>query len=99
MVNFNLDTSEPDVPSALRHGNKVLPLGRYLRRLIRIQLGRDPATPKEVLLEKSKEMLALLVDEKGHISFHGASKIRSQAQAAASSLTSRARVFKKRGSI
>lgn len=42
---FNLDQSQPDVPSALRHGGRLLPLGRYLRRKLRAQLGKEESAP------------------------------------------------------
>lgn len=37
-----------DVPTSLRHGTHVKPLGRYLTRLLRKQTGRDEAAPLEV---------------------------------------------------
>lgn len=56
---FNLDKSQADVPSALRHGKKILPLGRYLRQKLRDELGiekpevLDPYAQKEVLRVRS----------------------------------------------
>lgn len=49
MRRLGLDTRQGDVPSALAHGRKELPLGRYLQRRLRVLLGRDPSTPPEVL--------------------------------------------------
>jgi len=49
----------PDVPRALRHGGKPYPLGRYLTRLLRKQIGRSPDAP-EVNLEHKKEEVRLL---------------------------------------
>lgn len=48
-----------DVPSALRHGDKELPLGRYLRRRLRERIGREPGEPKEVQIERNSRLLAL----------------------------------------
>lgn len=48
-----------DVPAGLRHGRSVLPLGRYLRRRLRLALGREVGEPREVSLERSKELLPL----------------------------------------
>lgn len=31
----------PDIPTVLRHGPKMFPLGRYLRRKLRDELGRE----------------------------------------------------------
>lgn len=47
---------EDDVPAALRHGRALHPLGRYLRRRLRVLVKRDVLAPKEVQLERSKEM-------------------------------------------
>lgn len=48
-----------DVPGGLRHGSAVLPLGRYLRRRLRVQLGREAREPREVSIARSEEMQAL----------------------------------------
>lgn len=48
-----------DVPTGLRHGSQVLPLGRYLRRKLRGMLGRAETTPQEVLDQMDLEMLPL----------------------------------------
>jgi len=46
----------PDVPSSLRHGSSVYPLGRYLRRLLRKHVGRDPNAPQATLKAIQDEM-------------------------------------------
>lgn len=38
-----------DVVSALRHGRKLLPLGRYLKRRLRERVGRDAKAPAETI--------------------------------------------------
>lgn len=53
LLTHNLEAL-PDVPMALRHGAKELPLGRYLRMKLRKLIGRDEKTPEVVL----KEMVA-----------------------------------------
>lgn len=60
LLALDLEQTEVDVPSSLRHGSRVLPLGRYLHRRLRLLVGRDPSTPPEVLLELQKKMLPLL---------------------------------------
>ena len=45
ITRYNLLTPEGDVPVTLRHGDLQWPLGRYLRRQIRIKLGLDPRSP------------------------------------------------------
>lgn len=49
LMQFDLDKTLADVPSALRHGNRLMPLGRYLKRRARVAVGRDPNTPLEVI--------------------------------------------------
>lgn len=48
MMRYKLE-DRGDVPNALRHGKSELPLGRYLRRLLRKQVGLDENAPPEVL--------------------------------------------------
>lgn len=57
---FNLDTSQADVPSALRHGKKVLPLGRYLRRALRQMVGKDASISQEAFDELQARVLPVL---------------------------------------
>lgn len=61
LMHFNLDTSQVDVPSTLRHGKKELPLGRYLRKNLRLMVGKDEKTPSEVTLKISEELLPLRI--------------------------------------
>lgn len=49
----------PDVPNALRHGGKPWPLGRYLTRLLRQQIGRSPDAPEASLEFKKEEVRKL----------------------------------------
>lgn len=63
MMMFDLDQSEGDVPSALRHGQRMMPLGRYLRRRLRERLGRDPSAPADTLQIMEAEMQSLREDQ------------------------------------
>lgn len=47
---------EGDVPLGLRHGKYILPLGKYLRRKLRAMMGRDEATPAEILQALEEEL-------------------------------------------
>lgn len=58
LMTHGLD-SAPDVPSALRHGKRILPLGRYLRRELRSIVGKEKDAPKETLEEAAKEVRAV----------------------------------------
>lgn len=59
LMQFDLDTSQPDVPSALRHGSRVLPLGRYLRRRLRTRIGKEANAPETTLLEADEKVREL----------------------------------------
>lgn len=58
LMEFNLvpENGEADVPSALRHGSRVLPLGRYLKRRLRKYVGLPEETPQVVLDQIDAEM-------------------------------------------
>lgn len=59
LLKENLDETLSDVPSALAHGRKALPLGRYLRRKLRKMIGRSDYAPPETLQAQAEEMQAL----------------------------------------
>lgn len=60
LAQYGLHNMLPDVPATLRHGKKEMPLGRYLRRKLRIELGRDERCPDEILAALQAEMHPLL---------------------------------------
>lgn len=45
-----------DVPTALRHGTKLMPLGRYLTRRLRVLCGLSPDTPGVTLAKVQAEV-------------------------------------------
>lgn len=49
MMQYRLEEKLQDVPTDLRHGSTKMPLGRYLRRQLRKQVGLDENAPAEVL--------------------------------------------------
>lgn len=49
-----------DVPLSLRHGGKLMPLGRYLRRKLREQLGQEANASPESIQKYKAEMRAML---------------------------------------
>lgn len=55
LLAFGLD-EKGDVPSHLRHGAKLLPLGRYLRRRLRTYVGKAADSPQETI-DQGKEAL------------------------------------------
>lgn len=59
LIAHNLEYSIEDVPVALRHGKRLLPLGRYLRGRLREAIGRDKKTPQAVLQAQAAELSAM----------------------------------------
>lgn len=103
---FNLEESSADVPSALRHGSRLLPLGRYLRRRLRKALGKDEKTPQEVLDQLFEEMSPLrdiaqaISDETGEKYGKTLKElVIKQADQAVLNMESRAKIFKSRRSL
>jgi len=60
----------PDVPNSLRHQGKPWPLGRYLTRKLREQIGRSPDAPEIVIENKKEEVLLLRKYAEENISRH-----------------------------
>lgn len=59
LLKFDLDSSQEDVPSCLRHGTKLLPLGSYLQRKLREMVTGDTSVPEEVQVRIQEELSAL----------------------------------------
>lgn len=91
--------SLPDVPAALRHGSKMLPLGRYLRRRLRVRLGRDIKEPREVSIERSKEMQALYAANVVDPSCSVRQALMDVDSAVVARLEARRKIFKQRKSL
>jgi len=94
-MEFGLEDREADVPSALRHGQRLLPLGRYLQKRLRVMVGRDEKAPAEVL-EKYKEELRPLREAAFDNSLSLKSEIVRAADQAVLNMEARARIFKQR---
>lgn len=112
ILQFDLDKREDfkDVPHNLRHGGKEWPLAPYLRKKLRLLIGRDERTPDEVLEEVLEELLPVqnaaqnIADE---IDPHN-TKIYGQiykkllmekGEARVSQMEARERIFKKREAL
>lgn len=74
LMEFDLEHREDDVPSSLRHGSRILPLGRYLKQRLRAYVGKDTKTPEKVL-EEYKETLRPLREDAFNSSESFAKKI------------------------
>lgn len=60
LLRYNLVESQGDVPSALRHGKRLLPLGRYMKRKLRLMVGESENAPQEVVDEAAADLQAML---------------------------------------
>lgn len=58
----DLVAEQGDVPSSLRHGKRIMPLGRYLRRRLRKEVGLDEKAPQSTI----DEAQARLQDMRDH---------------------------------
>lgn len=59
LITHRLDTPE-DIPSHLRHGRKLLPLGRYLRRRVATHSGVNPDDVSKIAMAKAEAEMQLL---------------------------------------
>lgn len=100
LMHFNLDSTQGDVPSSLRHGGRLMPLGRYLRRRLRRLIGRDENAPQEVMDAIAEELQPLRLaarNSKTQPSFSRAIVEANRGRVA--SVKARAAIYKKRGAI
>lgn len=56
ILRHNLEERIVDVPITLRQGRRRMPLGRYLRKKLRVMIGRDEKTPPEALEELQEKL-------------------------------------------
>lgn len=97
---YELDSTLDDVPSALSHGMKQLPLGRYLRQRLRELIGRDKNAPQEAMDKLQAELLPLRLAArssssnpslKAHAVAEGDGKV--------AGMTARQKIYKQRKSL
>lgn len=55
-MRLGLDKTMADVPSAIRIGPRIMPLGNYMRRQLRLMVGMDEKAPAETVAEAEKEV-------------------------------------------
>lgn len=91
----NHDEDMADAPSALRHGKKLWPLGRYLQQQLRMHLGKEKQAPQAVIDKISAEMLPLRIAARNDSQNPSFTRhlVKSQNQAALNQAT-RAKIFK-----
>lgn len=95
LMQFNLVESQGDVPSTLRHGSRLLPMGRYLTQTLRKMVGEDEKTP-EVTKNRQKAELQDL----RKAAFDGSRSFKKEvvqaADAAVLRMEARQKIFKQR---
>lgn len=98
LLRLNLEQSQPDVPSVLQHGNRKLPLGRYLRGRLRTLVGRDAKAP-EATIEEIKETLRPLFEDAFENSKSKKEVLVKHFEQARLNQAARAKIRKKRGTL
>lgn len=59
LLRLDLEEAMADVPSALRHGKRLMPLGRYLRRHLRTLVGKEPDAPIQTQQEQEAKLQSM----------------------------------------
>lgn len=59
LMQHRLEDVIEDVPLVLRHGKKIMPLGKYLRRRLRTRIGREANAPQSILDKMEEEVRPL----------------------------------------
>lgn len=100
VMRYNIGDNTGDVPSTLRHGMRELPLGRYLRKKLRVMVGKDEKAPATAMAEMEAELLPLRLaakkDEKvPSFKAHLINANRGRVQ----SMEGKVKLFKKRRSL
>lgn len=104
ILQFDLENAQADVPSALRHGTRLLPLGRYLRRYLRTLVGKDERISQEAFDEVQDKVSRMYeiavnasVDSKNAITIKEA--MVRQNKGKIQNIEARSRIFKKKGTL
>lgn len=98
LLEFNLEDSQTDVPSALRHGSRLMPLGRYLRGKLREAVGKDKKAP-QATLDEAKAALQAVQDAAFNNSERFADAIVKAADNKVRQLETRQKIFRQRKSL
>lgn len=100
LIELGLDESETDVPSALRRGSTIAPLGRYLRQSLRQFVGKPKEAPQAAHDENFARMLPLRLAARSSSENPSlAGQIVEAYRQDVHNAEKRALIFKKRGSL
>lgn len=104
------EDEQEDVPNALQHGKRMMPLGSYLKRKLREYVGKEPQAPESVIEALLEEMRPLQEEAQAeadaffptHTLAFGQilrRKLKERSEGRYEQLKTRERIFKKRESI
>lgn len=98
LLKFDLDETQDDVPSSLRHGKRIMPLGRYLRRKLRVAVGKDENAPESTLAEAQARLQPMR-----EAAFENSTSFKEEVMKAADQAVAQAenreKLWKKRGNL
>lgn len=100
IMQYDIEVSEPDVPTALQVGKKLWPLGRYLRQQLRLMVGKEINASDEalqLLADKLRPMREAAYRSQTDPSFK--SHVVKAFSQEALNLTTRSLIFRKRGTL
>lgn len=104
LLTHNLETTQEDVPTSLRTGTRVQPLGRYLTRQLRSNVGKAPNAPLSTLQAQRDRLqdlrtLARETAPKGTYSETFKSLILQKNEGKYQRLKAKSKIYKKRDSL
>lgn len=103
LMEHNLEQTLEDVPHSLSHGKRKLPLGTYLRKKLRLAIGRDEKAPISVREKAAAEMQTMWEDSRnapsGSKEFAYQQKIIENGVGRRNSLEAKSRIYKKRSTL
>lgn len=94
-----LITNIGDVPMSLQHGNKSLPLGRYLRRKLRETLDFETTGGQETLIRKQTAEMRDMLKDALPTPFFRAQALIAKNKQKVRSIETKAKIYSKKGSI
>lgn len=97
MFEYLMSKGDRDVPESLRHGSKLLPLGRYLRHELRGALGWEKKAKRNA--EREIQMLRMLKASSLDPESSLKKEIQRRSKSKIASLEAREMIFKKRGKL
>lgn len=97
---YELDSTLDDVPLALSHGQKQLPLGRYLRQRLRELIGKEKNAPQAAMDKIAEELLPLRLAARASSENPSLKKhLVDASEGSAAGMLARSKIYKQRKSL